>query len=151
MCIRDRCKALLKGESLINDASGIVCLLYTSIMASIELNILQERELGRLLDYERATCTVDGELVYRCAFPLRPDDDLQRELIERGALAKRPDDRRGTVVAITTDGYSYFPAKRKEQEERNRDKHHDTRLVGLSACFAAACVIIGFLLGRFVG
>lgn len=98
-----------------------------------------------------ATCTVDGELVYRCAFPLRPDDDLQRELIERGALAKRPDDRRGTVVAITTDGYSYFPAKRKEQEERNRDKHHDTRLVGLSACFAAACVIIGFLLGRFVG
>ena len=31
-------------------------------MASIELNILQERELGRLLDYERATCTVDGEL-----------------------------------------------------------------------------------------
>ena len=120
-------------------------------MASIELNILQERELGRLLDYERATCTVDGELVYRCAFPLRPDDDLQRELIERGALAKRPDDRRGTVVAITTDGYSYFPAKRKEQEERNRDKHHDTRLVGLSACFAAACVIIGFLFGRFVG
>ena len=105
-------------------------------MASIELNILQERELGRLLDYERATCTVD---------------DLQRELIERGALAKRPDDRRGTVVAITTDGYSYFPAKRKQQEERNRDKHHDTRLVGLSACFAAACVIIGFLLGRFVG
>ena len=100
-------------------------------MASIELNILQERELGRLLDYERATCTVDGELVYRCAFPLRPDDDLQRELIERGALAKRPDDRRGTVVAITTDGYSYFPAKRKEQEERNRDNIAAPRL-GLS-------------------
>ena len=52
-------------------------------MASIELNILQEREPGRLLDYERATCTVDGELEHRCAFPLRPDDDLQRELIER--------------------------------------------------------------------
>lgn len=78
-------------------------------MASIELNILQERELGRLLDYERATCTVDGELVYRCAFPLRPDDDLQRELIERGALAKRPDDRRGTVVAITTDATPTSP------------------------------------------
>ena len=39
----------------------------------------------------------------------------------------------------------------EEQEERNRDKHHDTRLGGLSACFAAACVIIGFLLSRFVG
>ena len=55
------------------------------------------------------------------------------------------------TLSLDTDGYSYFPAKRKEQEERNRDKHHDTRLVGLSACFAAACVIIGFLLGRFVG
>ena len=119
-------------------------------MASIELNILQERELGRLLDYERATCTVDGELVYRCAFPYRPDDDLQRELIERGALAKRPDERRGTVVAITTDGYSYFPAKRREQEERLRDQKRDTRLIGMSAGFSAACIIVGFILGKFV-
>lgn len=55
-------------------------------MSTLSLNILQERELGRLLDYERATCSVDGELVYRCAFPYRPDDDLQRELIESGAL-----------------------------------------------------------------
>lgn len=120
-------------------------------MASIELNILQERELGRLLDYERATCTVDGELVYRCAFPLRPEDDLQSELIARGALAKRPDDRRGTVVAITTDGYSYFPAKRRAQAERLRDKKHDTRIVALSACFAAVCMLVGFLLGHFIG
>lgn len=119
-------------------------------MASIELNILQERELGRLLDYERATCTVDGELVYRCAFPLRPDDDLQRELIERGALAKRSDGKRGTVVAITTDGYSYFPAKRRAQEQQLRAQSRETRLVALSACFAAACVVIGFVLGRFV-
>ena len=29
-------------------------------MSTISLNILQERELARLLDYERATCTVDG-------------------------------------------------------------------------------------------
>ena len=36
-------------------------------MASIELNILQERELGRLLDYERATCTVDGEHPHEAA------------------------------------------------------------------------------------
>lgn len=119
-------------------------------MASITLNILQERELGRLLDYERATCTVDGELVYRCAFPLRPDDDLQRELIERGALAKRSDGRRGTIVAITTDGYSYFPAKRRVEAERLREQKRETRLVGMSACFAAACIIVGFLLGRFL-
>ena len=47
-----------------------------SFMPSIELNIMQERELGRLIDYERSTCTVDGEFVYRCAFPYRPTDDL---------------------------------------------------------------------------
>ena len=52
-------------------------------MPTIDLNILQERELARLLDYERATCTVDGDLVYHCAFPYRPDDDLQVELIAR--------------------------------------------------------------------
>ena len=68
-------------------------------MPTIDLNIMQERELGRLLDYERATCTVDGDLVYHCAFPYRPDDDLQRELVERGALMQKIDDRRGTVVA----------------------------------------------------
>ncbi len=119
-------------------------------MASIELNILQERELGRLLDYERATCSVDGELVYRCAFPLRPEDELQQELINRGALAKRPDERRGTVVAITTDGYSYFPAQRRIQAERLRDKKHDTKIVALTALFSAVCVIVGFLIGYFI-
>ncbi len=119
-------------------------------MASIELNILQERELGRLLDYERATCTVNGELVYRCAFPLRPSDDLQRELIERGALAKRKDGNRGTIVAITTDGYSYFPAQKRAEEQRIREKQHDSRLIGLAAAFAAGCMLIGFLVGFFL-
>ena len=87
---------------------------------TLELNLLQERELGRLIDYERATCTVNGELVYRCAFHYRPDDDLQCELIERGALARRADERRGSVVAITSDGYSYFPAKEREEAEARR-------------------------------
>lgn len=58
-------------------------------MPTIDLNILQERELARLLDYERATCTVDGDLVYHCAFPYRPDDDLQVELIAHGALMQK--------------------------------------------------------------
>ena len=60
-------------------------------MPTIDLNILQERELARLLDYERATCTVDGDLVYHCAFPYRPDDDLQVELIAHGALMQKID------------------------------------------------------------
>ncbi|OUO87760.1 hypothetical protein B5F40_13250 [Gordonibacter sp. An230] len=117
---------------------------------TLELNLLQERELGRLIDYERATCTVKGELVYRCAFPYRPDDDLQCELIERGALARRPDERRGSVVSITSDGYSYFPAKEREEAESRRRSLREVRLVGLAALFSAACVVIGFLLGRFL-
>ena len=109
-------------------------------MPTIDLNILQERELARLLDYERATCTVDGDLVYHCAFPYRPDDDLQVELIAHGALMQKIDDRRGTVVTITSDGYSYFPMLKQRRE---------TRLVGTAALFAALSVVIGFLLGKF--
>lgn len=99
-------------------------------MPTIDLNILQERELARLLDYERATCTVDGDLVYHCAFPYRPDDDLQVELIAHGALMQKIDDRRGTVVTITSDGYSYFPMLKQEEEERKRRERRETRLVG---------------------
>lgn len=102
-------------------------------MPTIDLNILQERELARLLDYERATCTVDGDLVYHCAFPYRPDDDLQVELIAHGALMQKIDDRRGTVVTITSDGYSYFPMLKQEEEERKRRERRETRLVGTAA------------------
>lgn len=115
-------------------------------MPTIDLNILQERELARLLDYERATCTVDGDLVYHCAFPYRPDDDLQVELIAHGALMQKIDDRRGTVVTITSDGYSYFPMLKQEEEERKRRERRETRLVGTAALFAALSVVIGFLL-----
>ena len=118
-------------------------------MSIIDLNILQERELGRLIDYERSTCTVNGDLVYRCAFPFRPEDDLQMELIERGALAKKTDERRGAVVCITSDGYSYFPAKHEAEAERERARKRESRLIGLSALFAAASVVVGFFLGRF--
>ena len=114
-------------------------------MPTIDLNILQERELARLLDYERATCTVDGDLVYHCAFPYRPDDDLQVELIAHGALMQKIDDRRGTVVTITSDGYSYFPMLKQEEEERKRRERRETRLVGTAALFAALSVVIGFL------
>ena len=99
-------------------------------MPTIDLNILQERELARWLDYERATCTVDGDLVYHCAFPYRPDDDLQVELIAHGALMQKIDDRRGTVVTITSDGYSYFPMLKQEEEERKRRERRETRLRG---------------------
>lgn len=119
-------------------------------MASIELNIMQERELARLIEYERATCTVDGDMVYRCAFPYRHEDDLQMELIKQGALKAKSDSKRGTIVAITSDGYSYFPAKQAKQEEQLRQQQRDTRLIGLSALFSAAALVVGILIGHFI-
>ena len=119
-------------------------------MPTIELNLMQERELERLIDYESSTCTVGGDLVYRCAFPYRPEDDLQHELIERGALVQKKDDRHGTVVAITSDGYSYFPAKREAELELRRKSKREARLVALSALFSLIAVVAGFLLGRFL-
>ena len=117
---------------------------------SITLNIPQERELQRLVDYERSTCSVDGELVYRCAFPHYPEDELQSELIERGALAVKPDPRRGAIVVITSDGYSYLLERHRAEFERVRREKRAVRLITLSALFGAACIVVGFLLGRFV-
>ena len=119
-------------------------------MATITLNVMQERELARLLDYERATCSVNGDLAYRCAFPYRPDDDLQCELVACGALTRKTNSQRQTIVVISSDGYSYFPSKAAEEERLRKAQRRDTRLVGLSALFAALCVVIGFLLGHFL-
>lgn len=114
------------------------------------LNIPQERELRRLIDFERRTCSVDGELVYRCALPYRPDDELQSELIDHGMLATHPDQRRGTIVVITTDGYSYFMEKARAEQERQRAHRREMRLVVAGVIAGALCVVAGFLLGRFL-
>lgn len=117
---------------------------------SITLNIPQERELQRLIDYERATCSVDGELVYRCAFPHYPEDELQAELIASGALLLKPDPKRGVIVVISSDGYSYFLERRREAIERRRREKREARLIALSGVAGAIFIVIGFLLGRFV-
>lgn len=114
------------------------------------LNIPQERELRRLIDFERKTCSVDGELVYRCALPYRPDDELQSELIDHGMLAAHPDQRRGTIVVITTDGYSYFMEKARAEQERQRAHRREMRLVVAGVVAGALCVVAGFLLGHFL-
>ena len=117
---------------------------------SIVLNIPQERELERLVNYERATCSVDGDLVYRCAFPYRPDDELQSELIECGALLAKAEGKRGTIVVITSDGYSYLLERNRAEHDRRCRERRDVRLVALAAFFGALCVAGGFLLARFV-
>ena len=82
-------------------------------MPTIDLNILQERELARLLDYERATCTVDGDLVYHCAFPYRPDDDLQVELIAHGALMQKIDNDISVQPRASCEPYHIMPLERR--------------------------------------
>lgn len=119
-------------------------------MSILSLNYCQENELARLLDYEYATCSANGQLVYHCAFPYRPDDELQCELIERGVLARRFDEQRQSVVIITSEGYSYFPAKQQEAEERKRARQHEASMVAFSAVFGVLCVLLGFLLGHYV-
>ena len=115
------------------------------------LNIPQERELRRLIDFERKTCSVDGELVYRCALPYRPDDELQSELIDHGMLAAHPDQRRGTIVVITTDGYYLdFMEKVRAEQERQRAHRREMRLVVAGVVAGALCVVAGFLLGHFL-
>lgn len=114
------------------------------------LNIPQERELKRLIDFERSTCSVNGELVYRCALPYRPDDELQAELIEHGMLAKRQDPRRGTIVVIATDGYSYFMEKARAEREAARAHSREMRLLASGIVGGALCIVVGFLLGHFL-
>lgn len=119
------------------------------LMSSLTLNMLQENELERLIEYERSTCPEDKGHVYRCAFPYRPQNDLQAELIDLGILAKKEDGQYGIVVVLTSKGYSYFPAKYQEEETLLRARKRDSHLIGLSAFFAALCIIVGFLLGKF--
>ncbi len=111
------------------------------------LNIPQERELKRLIDFERSTCSVGGELVYRCALPFRPDDELQAELIERGMLSCRKDPRRGTIVVISTDGYSYFLEKARAERDGAKAQRREMKLVFVGVLAGAVCVIAGVLLG----
>lgn len=117
---------------------------------AISLNIVQARELARLIDYERSVCSVENELVYHCAFPYRPNDELQAELIAAGALATKAEGKRGTIVVITSEGYSFVLERNRAERERVRREKHDVRLIALSAFFAALCVVGGFLLGRFL-
>ena len=53
-------------------------------------------------------------------------------------------------MVITSDGYSFFLERNRAERERVRREKRDARLIGLSALFAALCVVAGFLLGRFL-
>lgn len=112
------------------------------------LNIPQERELHRLLEYERATCGGSGEAMFRCAFPVRENDTLQAELIDKGMLAIRSDQRRGSVVVITSDGYSYFAELQRDEMERAREQRRDVRIATYSVMLGAICAIVGFIIGH---
>ncbi len=112
------------------------------------LNIPQERELHRLLEYERTTCGAGGEAMFRCAFPLLENNTLQTELIEKGMLAVRADQHRGSVVVITSDGYSYFAELQRSEMEHAREQRREVRIVTYSVMLGAICAIVGFIIGH---
>ena len=65
-------------------------------------------------------------------------------------LAAHPDQRRGTIVVITTDGYSYFMEKARAEQERQRAHRREMRLVVAGVVAGALCVVAGILLGHFL-
>ena len=123
-------------------------------MAQIHLNIQQEMELIRLIEFERAkSATAEGQ-GRRCAFPFRPDNHLQAELVSLGALAviprTAPDGSDNPVVTITSAGYTFFTEKARREREVRRQQRRDYLLVLISGAFAMLCTVIGFLIGRMV-
>lgn len=115
------------------------------------LNMAQERELYRLIEYERSVSKSGQHAAYRCAFPYRPGNELQMELVEARMLAVRDDRERGKIVVITSDGYSYFPEKERAEAEEERRSKRDSHLIGLTALFSALCMLAGFLVGFLLG
>ncbi|NPD31283.1 hypothetical protein HLV37_05325 [Eggerthellaceae bacterium zg-1084] len=113
----------------------------------LKLNLAQERELHRLIDYERSLCEANDDPVFRCAFPYRPDNDLQSELIEARGLLVKNDPRHGTIVVISSAGYSHFPEKARDRRLEEERARRDARLIALTALYSGACMAIGVLLG----
>ena len=110
-------------------------------MEEKRLNSRQAAELERLIAFERDRCSADGMVVYQCAFPLRPQDALQAELVDRGMLeVKTSADSDRPFVVISAEGYSYVD--RIEEEDRR-----DWLIVLVSGLFGMLCTLIGLLIG----
>ena len=114
---------------------------------AVLLNMTQERELHRLIEYERALGRQKDNPAFRCAFPHRPENDLQAELIDAGALGLKSDPRHGNIVVISSAGYSYFPEMARHEAEQAARQRREVHLIGLTALFSALCMAVGFLLG----
>lgn len=112
------------------------------------LNGRQLAELQRLVDFERDKCSASGMVVYQCAFPLRPHDPLQAELVEAGVLAvKSSADSDKPFVAITQEGYALIEEREEADREQRRMERRDWTVVLVSGLFAMLCTVIGVLLG----
>lgn len=123
-------------------------------MAAIHLNIQQEMELVRLIEFERAkSSSMSGES-RKCAFPYRPDNVLQTELVSLGALAvmsqQTANGATQPIVTITNEGYAFFTERARREREERKQQRRDYVLVLISGAFAMLCTVIGFLIGRIV-
>lgn len=112
------------------------------------LNGRQMAELQRLVEFERDKCSASGMVVYQCAFPLRPHDPLQAELVESGVLAvKTTAESDRPFVAITREGYAFVEEREEAELEQRRQERRDWTVVLVSGLFGMLCTIIGVFVG----
>ena len=117
-------------------------------MEEKRLNSRQAAELERLIAFERDCCSADGMVVYQCAFPLRPQDALQAELVDRGMLeVKTSADSDRPFVVISAEGYSYVDRIEEEDRRERRLERRDWLIVLVSGLFGMLCTLIGLLIG----
>lgn len=117
-------------------------------MEEKRLNSRQAAELERLIAFERDRCSADGMVVYQCAFPLRPQDPLQAELVDAGVLVvKTSADSDRPFVVIAPEGYACID-RVEEQERRERYwERRDWAIVLIAGLFGMLCTLIGLLIG----
>lgn len=116
-----------------------------------QLNIPQERELHRLLQFERDHCATSADGPGRAVLPYLPNNRLQAELIEKGVLELRRDGSRGPVVVISSDGYSYFAELQREEYELEVQHQREMALASRVSRTAIFCVVLGVILGFVLG
>ncbi len=117
-------------------------------MEETRLNSRQLAELERLIAFERDRCSADGMVVYQCAFPLRPHDPLQAELVDAGVLAvKTSADSDRPFVVISPDGYACVDRIEERERRERRWERRDWLIVLVSGLFGMLCTLIGLLIG----
>ena len=105
--------------------------------------------MGSCQETPRAsTCARAARAQAPFAFPLRPQDALQAELVDRGMLeVKTSADSDRPFIVISAEGYSYVDRIEEEDRRERRLERRDWLIVLVSGLFGMLCTLIGLLIG----